>query len=472
MRPILSLLVWAGCLLPAPVIAQVSGDSTRLEVRVSVQTSYNRERPSPVLQAGWWEGRGLNQRFAGEVSYATPWMRLRVAPEWQYAQNLEIPVSPLGTSPFRYPMREKTVDLPPRFGEASLIHWDAGRSEVAFTPGGMEVALSHAPPTEGGGRWMGLLSGREAPGFWHFRAGTDAPVNVFGAQVSGYVLAGRLANSTYALNAPRASRPIHRAGIEVVPFAMEPGLRFHAASATVWNGRDGAPAVERLLSPLTFLLRSDTKPQRALVLTSLGVRWSFPADQLDLYAELLSQGGRRSTSRLLESPLEGKGWMLGLRKAWTPRPDLHLALGVEWTNLEANKARLVRTPRTLYADSLVSQGYTHRGLPLGAWIGPGSNSQIMDLSIASRGLFLSAYGIRWVHDNDRYYQYFLPQPNPTNYQKHEVELILGTEISYSFSSIQTGASYSHAVLYNRFYGLRDEFTDKRNGFFVRYFFER
>lgn len=477
MMPRLSLFLALVCIVPHFVSAQPleeapRADSSRLYVGVSLHTAYNRDRTSPLGAAGWWQGRGLNQRTSLEARYATPWMRVRLAPERQYAQNLDIPQSPLGASPFQYPMREGTIDLPPRLGEEAFTRWDAGRTEVAFLPGGMEVALSHAPPPVGGGRWMGLLSGRGAPGFWHVRVGTAAPVKVFGAQMSGYLLSGRAENSAFALNAPGASRPLYRAGVEVVPFAQEPGLRVHAASATVWNGRDESTAIAQLFSPLTLPFSPASRSQRALVLTSIGVQWSFPEDQLDLYAELLSQGGRRSASRLLESPLEGKGWMLGLRKGWTPSPDLHLALGVEWANLEANKDRLVRPPITLYADSLVTQGYTHRGLPLGAWIGPGSNSQIVDLSVASRGLTLMAYGMRWTHDNDRYYQYFLPQPNPTNYQKHEVELILGAQLAYRRSQVQVGASYAHAVLYNRFYGLRDEFTDNRNGFFVRYYLER
>lgn len=472
----LAIAILWGCVLPTLAGAQTwhgghPADTSRLSVGVAAQLSYNRDRPSPMLTAGWWEGRGLNRRVQLDARYQTPVLRLRLAPEWQSSRNDTLVASPLGTSPFQYPMREGTIDLPPRFGDKSFSRWDAGRTEIALRPRGMEVALSHAPPAVGGGRWMGLLSGRGAPGFWHLRVGTATPMSFRGAQVSGYVMAGRLTNSDFALDSPGASRPLYRAAVEVAPFPHEPGLRLHAASAVIWNRRDGV-SLEGLLSPLSLPFQSATSPQKALALTSLGVQWAFPQDQLEVYAELVSQGGRRSLGQVLEAPLEGKGWMLGMRKAWTPSPDLHLAFGAEWTNLEANKNRLIRPPLTLYTDSLVTQGYTHRGRMLGAWIGPGSNSQIVDASIASRGMHLTLFGMRWAHDNDRYYRYFLPQPNPTNYQKHEVELILGAELKYCFSSIHVGASFAHAVLYNRFYGLRDEYTDKRNGFYIHYYFER
>jgi hypothetical protein len=79
---------------------------------------------------------------------------------------------------------------------------------------------------------------------------------------------------------------------------------------------------------------------------------------------------------------------------------------LEWTKLEQNSPDLINNSVSFYSHYKIRHGYTNRGEVIGAWIGPGSNSQFFKLSniYNTRNISLALEIID--KDNDWYYYAF------------------------------------------------------------------
>jgi hypothetical protein len=75
-----------------------------------------------------------------------------------------------------------------------------------------------------------------------------------------------------------------------------------------------------------------------------------------------------------------RAYVAGFRKLFNASRDAHIQFTAELTQMQAPTAELIRDPDSWYTHRFVRQGYTNLGRVLGAGIGPGSNSQTMEIS--------------------------------------------------------------------------------------------
>ena len=155
------------------------------------------------------------------------------------------------------------------------------------------------------------------------------------------------------------------------------------------------------------------------------------------------------------------GYTAGIRK-FMPifHGKSHFFIGMEITRLELPDPRLVFTPNSpfglpltnsWYTASDITQGYTNNGQVIGAWIGPGSNSQTIQFGWMKASKKIIITGQRVQHNNDFYYYNYLTNDLRSNYQnpnKHWADVSATAQFQYNIRNILLSAAWSYTSLIN------------------------
>src|SRR5205823_3468965 len=187
-------------------------------------------------------------------------------------------------------------------------------------------------------------------------------------------------------------------------------------------------------------------------LVSLFGRWVLPNDGFEFYFEWLRASMPVSLRDFLTDPSHSRGYTVGLQwLAPTNRRGGALRLQGEATNLEQDASFRYRPIGSIYASRVVPQGYTLRGQPLGAAIGPGSSSQWLATDYVAPRWSLGIYGerIRWNEDAHALTQY----PSYKGWCESDVSLIGGLRGRWIGNLGAVSASASTAHRYNVFFQM-------------------
>jgi hypothetical protein len=106
-------------------------------------------------------------------------------------------------------------------------------------------------------------------------------------------------------------------------------------------------------------------------------------------------------------PTHSAAYIVGLRKLipLTFNKQEYIQVNMEITQLEMDNITINRQGGSWYIHTPTNSGYTHYGQVLGAGIGPGSNSQTINISWNKRLKSLGLQFERLVHDNDFFHTY-------------------------------------------------------------------
>jgi hypothetical protein len=153
---------------------------------------------------------------------------------------------------------------------------------------------------------------------------------------------------------------------------------------------------------------------------SLFWRWIFPQAGFEVYGEWARMDNPKTATELLVAGHHTGGYTLGFQWAQPKRARDFLRLQTEITYLEQSTVFPDRPPPDFYSGRATEHGYTQRGQPVGAAIGPGGSSQFVALDwLAPRwqaGWFVGR--VRW--NNDALYR----KPG-ANFFQHDVTMLTG-----------------------------------------------
>ncbi len=460
-----------GKLLVAQLLLGASGmipDTARVLLYLENALSYNTARPSGENDGSWWQGRGWNGllRF-GMRRERGPWT-VAVGLEGWRSENRSFPLSPFrgadaqDRSLYAYPLRERVLDWPQRWGDRGAGGWYASETYLRFSRGHLAIGAGFRSRWIGPGRLNALFWSTHAPAYPHLWGETARPLSAGSLRLEVLGWVGQLRESRFYDVNPRNDRRLISGLLgQAHLLARDQVLTLGLVSIAyrTWVGVEevaGAP-----LHALSLPLRSRWAPWTGLY--GFFLRWRLPEDGAECYLEWARNEPAENLRDWLTYWVRGTAFTLGVEKQWVLRNPGTIYLRMELTRLESAKTDLVRPQKAFYTDSVVVQGYTHRGQALGAWIGPGSNSQWAQLRLERRGANVSLWVLRWAIDNDRFYRIHAPERNPTHFQKHETELRVGLEVGWRSRFWAVSAIFWHAVLYNRYYRLREEIPNRYVG---------
>ncbi|NCI49114.1 capsule assembly Wzi family protein [Sediminibacterium roseum] len=364
---------------------------------------------------------GFQQRITAGIYFETKNLSIRIQPEFVYAANTVhdelIPPARADLGNYfggYFAMLGNKIDMPFRFGDAanSKSYW--GQSSLRYRYKWVSVGLSSESMWWGPGRYNALIMGNNAPGFLHGTASTTRPVNTPLGRIEAEVIYGGLKASGFA---PAEYKRIAQLGC---PQCYEPPLsdsisKRYAAGFVFAISPGNLTNLHIGLAFMSYFYRDSSLA--ASQLSSLFLRYTMPKDNAEIYAEY----GR--SDRLI-SPLDlfkdsvPYAYTLGIRKMIPMRNKSFISITGELTQLGLPKARLIFDRNNIfgpsnlnsyswYTSATIRHGYTNDGQVMGASIGPGSNSQTIDIAWVQAQNQLGLKLQRVVHNTDfYYYRYF------------------------------------------------------------------
>jgi hypothetical protein len=423
---------------PSTMTPPLSGGSHTFRWAVVLpEVSYvsNRELPYSFNDGAIWAGRGINARVLTGLRAEWGAVRAILAPELLYSANKPYPLTdnravrppfPAGRSQWANPWHVGpypfSIDLPLRFGDEPLHRIDPGQSSITVRAWNADFGVATENEWWGPAVRNALVLSSNAPGFEHAFLRTGRPVETRIGAFSARWLVGTLQESDFFDDDDSNDlRSISMLGLTWQP-AFERDITVGVARAvfapTGSHGEalgDFAQVFRDVGQPNGEQAFSPANSGRDQIL-SVFLRWVFPGDRLEAYAEWGRAQQPVTLRDFLVEPNHTQAYTVGLQ--WLgpeiriggryPLPGgrtIGLSPGrvrvrTEFTSLEQSTTFRLRTTGTWYTSSPVLQGYTHRGQSLGAAIGPGSSSQWLAMDYAARMWYagVSLERIRWQED--------------------------------------------------------------------------
>jgi hypothetical protein len=392
---------------PSPVTAAVGSNS-----------AYPRESNNGVL----WNGVGLNAAFSAGAHLRWRFLSAGLLPTLVYQENapFEVPLTTSGTrSGFAHP-DHSTIDWPKRPGADAFWRFHPGQSFVAVEGGPIRAAISTENLWIGPGQLQSLLLTHTAPGFPHLRVGTRAPVDLWLAKAEVAVFWGEVAESDYFDGNPENDAHLFTGTV----LTLEPrGLRgLHLGLARVYHDTEKLRGHDlgfylRLVGESPFYDQGGNR--RGNSIGAFFARWVLPESGFETYMEWGREDTPGNIENFLRVPDDTHAWLVGFQKTFAGSERLTRVYGEVVTLGAPAPVRGGRGYYSFYTHSSVPQGHTHRGQLLGAWIGPGSDSQTVGVEVfdadSRSGLMLE----RVRYDEDVYYRTFARRYGES---RHDVEV--------------------------------------------------
>lgn len=412
---------------------------------VSVALQYNSQHPY-----GWSDGamipsKGIETLVSAGFSFTSGNFSLQVKPEFVYAQNTAFETFPEDHNDIYwatyYQLLNKS-DIPERFGDKAYKKIFAGQSSIRYTKGSLSAGISTENTWWGPGRYNALVMSNNAPGFLHATLNTVKPIETAIGSFEGQLIAGSLSSSEIApqdtnryYNGTRLYQPKLDKSRYIAGFTMSwqpkwvKGLYVGFSKASYLYHSDISGIAD--IFPLEGIIKSGIeKAGKKASLGSLFARYVMPEEHAELYFEF----GRNDKSPSLINIATDNGYprayVAGFRKLFTSnKRKSYIEFASEFTQMELPNADLIKQSASWYTNSYVRQGYTNYGQVLGAGIGPGTNSQLIDISWVKGFTKVGVKFERVVRNSDFYYNAFVITQDFT---RHWVDLSTTLHANWQF----------------------------------------
>lgn len=404
----------------------------------------NSALPFSVNDGALWAGRGTNWRVgAGAWLVLGGRISLVLAPELTVSENrfftlrepgYYAPPLPPDRSEFTFPWYQGpySIDMPTRFGPDRLTRLHPGQSSFAVRAGRVAVGFATENQWWGPGLQNALILSNNAPGFPHLFLRAASPLTTALGDFDFRWIVGGLEESAYFdTDTTNDLRALSAAAVTLRPRGA-PNLTIGAARS-VWGTAGGWSDIPgNWYRAFAATGRPSNRPFGDSTLTpggyeqlfSLFARWIFPSAGLETYAEWGRTEFPTSFRDLLVAPEHTQAYTLGLQ--WRRpgfRPADFWRVQLENTSVEQSATFRDRPVGVWYTSRRVIQGYTNRGQPLGAAVGPGSSGQsfILDYILPSSWIGVKLGRMRLNEDVRSIYTF----PDYQNWCNHDINLYAG-----------------------------------------------
>ena len=429
-----------------------------------VNQQYNSQLPW-----GWNDGamipaRGVQALLsAGVYANIGKHISLQFAPEYVYAENKYFDqfYQQLGdrvwASYYRF---LNTSDIPERMGENAYSKFFAGQSSIRYNFKSYSVGISTENMWWGPGWKNALVMSTNAPGFLHATFNTTRPVRTSIGTFEGQVIAGKLEESgvlpprIYSVyNNAFLYQPKNNEWRYITGLVLNwqpkwlPNLYLGIAKASYLYHTNISSPLDIL--PLQgFFGGQRTQAERSGKKASMGslfARYVMPAEKAELYMELGTKDFSLMPWHLIQAGDYRRAYVAGFRKLFNSRRDAHIQVAGELTQLQAPTADLIMNPDSWYTHPIVRQGYTNMGQVIGSGIGPGSNSQAIEISWI-RGVKRLGLEFERVRYNSDFYYYAFQYLQ--DFRRHWIDLSTTVHADWNTKNLFLSAQLSIVRSYN------------------------
>ncbi len=384
---------------------------------------------------------GFSAQFGKHLS-------LQLAPEFVYAGNDDFET--FMTVNFdrlweRYYHWLNNSDIPEKFGSSLYTRFFPGQSSIRYNTKNMSFGISTENMWWGPGVRNALIMSNNAPGFLHVTINTIRPIHSKIGSFEGQIIGGRLDDS--GIPPPETNRVNN--GI----FLYHPKRdewRYITGMVLSWQPKwvshlfVGITKAAYLYpsdisSPLDILpfdgffgpaVTPSEKTGKKASQGALFFRYILPKEQVELYMEYGRSDQSLMPWNIVESHPYRRAYVAGFKKIFDAAQSSHIQLAVEFTQLEAPDGSLIQAPgESWYTHDYVRQGYTQMGRVIGAGIGPGGNSQTLEISWFKGYKKIGLQFERVVHNEDFYLYAFEDIPD---YSRQWIDLSTTLHTEWNF----------------------------------------
>lgn len=381
--------------------------------------------PLGFNQGTMYPSVGYQNRWSVGLQASWKFVDINLQPEWVMAENLPTPYFKGNPQDGNYWTRvffliNNNIDYYSRFGDDPIKSFVWGQSRVALRFGHLSTGISTENNWWGPGIRNSLVLTNEAAGFLHYFAQTRKPVVTPIGSFEGKGIVGLLENASMPSPEDAKLRAIWPGGIE----KKNNSDRLLKAVIVNWQPK----WVPNLNIGYTFAQQNYLNPQGKIPgkiyienpkmqLGAFLFRLALPKDHAEFYAEL-GQPDKVVGPASFFGDSTKTGFVLGGRKLFPmgKKKKSFFQLSIEFAQLQLMDPGLVidnsqpgaePLRNSWYTSTSIRQGYTHNAKLLGASIGPGSNSQTINLSWHRLRSLVRLHLERIAKNNDFYvYQYF------------------------------------------------------------------
>jgi capsule assembly protein Wzi len=363
--------------------------------------SFNSAFPFGDNDGAVWQGRGVTTAVQAGIAGRWGPLSLRFEPIVFRAENRSFDLTPngqAGVSRFADPRFPDLIDLPQRFGDRAYAKIDPGQSMARVNAMGLAVGISTENQAWGPARENPYLLGNNAAGYPHLFLGSGRPWDLWLFRIHGRIVWGELSQTRYAKDRGGSKRRFTSAIIAVIqPRGFEwleiGGARFYHERWPI-NGL----RLKDFLRPFEGLTKSTADPSDEGMdpnqLASIFFRLVAPNSGFELYGEYGRDDHSWDARDFLLEPDHTRTYMVGVRKAWLPRPDRLVAFRTEViSSLPLNAVGDRPNGSATYAHEAVPTGHTQLGQVLGsvAAVGAGSGSVAALDAYSKRGRWTATW---------------------------------------------------------------------------------
>lgn len=442
---------------------------------VTLMNTVNTRFPHSENNGAAWYGRGSNIEFIGGFYITSPYLTIDFQPHIIYQQNRDYLIPRFertinrGSVDYRS-LTGRNRDVPYRFGPDPFTTMDAGYSSITAHYRWLEAGWSNVPVSWGPVRHYPLGVSHNAPGFPHGYIGTREKVRIphFGGlqfrwmagypQESDYYNHSNSGRTRFANMLNVAWSPAYIDGLTV-------GLTrvYHMYEDDGFNWDNVFVMFDPFAqADLVEQQGGREERQQRNQAATVYAEWVIPTAGARIYAELFREDHSWDMRDFINQPHHNSAWTIGFEKLFKlPGLDM-LIFNTEFNSLTMTQLQQVRPQVYFYGHSQVTHGHTNRGQVLGAAIGPGSNSQLIQID-AYRNRWQAGLKVQRMVDNDNFHFNInsyrdTPSANFGDYFRHRVNLNIGGEFQYRFGPMQLHYRmlWTKAYNYGRFdYGQLD-----------------
>jgi hypothetical protein len=469
--------------------------SVRLvQAGISLQNNNN-------LPIGWNDGSlypsvGMQQRFTLGAHFQWHNFSLHLQPEWVSAANKN-PV-PFESDPRDgnyiakyYTYFVNKIDHFSRFGTEPLRQFFPGQSSFRFNTKNISYGISTENLWWGPGIRNSLVLTNNAPGFLHLTINSRKPIPTRWGNMEFQVVMGRLRNASTEAPDNALMRTIWADGIAEKPQANRAifGYIFSFNPKFATNLHIGITGASYFYTgvvtpkPSVLLLDAENKAGSAS-LGALFFRYAMPKEHAEVYLEYGRANRWAAPWNVLGDTIP-TGYTAGFRKIfYRDAPARNgvktgILFGMEITQLQLPDVRSIFNPIAIYGipktnswytNAFNAQGFTNRAQVMGASIGPGSNSQTLNISWVKGMKRIGVQAERITYNMDFYtYNYFNGIVGSGTANKQWADLNLAFNFQWDYKQLLFSASVQNTSSLNyRWTKLEDGFaepsplSDKRN----------
>jgi hypothetical protein len=440
---------------------------------------YNTNRPFGYNNSSLYPAAGFQTRVSGGVFIKAGILRIQLKPEFVYAANksfqtfTEVQANNNSTQLLNsYFGIVNGIDAPERFGSSALQHLYAGQSKITLIFKNLEAGVSTENMWWGPGIQNSIIMSNSAPGFLHWTFNSAVPIKTAIGSFEWQIIGGDLKQSGYLpfdtgklvygkglySPKPRVTRYLSAFTANWQPKWIE-GL-FIGASAYDYLNKDSSYSARNIIRKLIPVITGSSIAANTISSTNFGdgqdfayafnVRQVLSKYNAEIYFEWARNDAAGNLNDFLQEPEHSSAYTVGGARVFELTRKQTFQIKIELTHLQNPPTYLLRAEPTWYVHLLAPRdGYTNDGRYIGAGIGPGSNSLMVDFSFLNG---MNSFGMtieRLVHDNDLYYYAFMG----TNiYNRQWVDLSDTFYANFKFKKYMASAEITPVYTLNYEYG--------------------